>query len=53
MSEFLFNYTDLLYPLSSVGMNVEWSDLPGNVPLLDVTMNGFGEPLGTLVMVHT
>lgn len=41
MSEFLFNCTDLLYPLSLVGINVEWSDLPGDVPLLDVMMNEF------------
>lgn len=41
MSEFLFNYTDLLYPLSLVGMNVEWSGLPGGVSLLDAMTNEF------------
>lgn len=36
MSEFLFNYTDLLHPLSLVKINV---DLLGDVTQLDVMMN--------------
>lgn len=54
MSEFLFNYTDSLYPLNLEKINVEWSDLMGNVMWLHaVNKLQLGELLDALVMVHS